>query len=409
MAHVTLEQLRDVFARLDSGSRVVASGNFATPGPLVKALDESLDSYLLHMLNAHGDLPDREGVLLETAFVGPAMRNRPGLRYVPCRLSMVPHLYSGPLPPDVVLLHTSTPRYGRVSLGLEVNVLPAAMEAARARGGIVVGMMNPRMPYLYGDAEMLTSHFDYLVEVEEPIYAVAPTEPDLVSRAIGTNIAELIQDNATLQLGIGAIPDAVLTQLKGHRGLTVWSETFSDGVLGLERAGTLNRDRPIIASFILGSDELYEWVHDNPRIRLLRTEKTNDPAVIARHPRMTSVNSAIQVDLYGQANASTIHNKIYSGFGGQTDFIVGAMHAPEGQAFIALKSWHHKSETSTIVDSLDARVTSFQQTAVATEQGVAHLWGRSQAEQAKELIDSAAHPEAKEDLTKAARKHGLFR
>ncbi|MCB0914180.1 MAG: hypothetical protein KDC23_00545 [Actinobacteria bacterium] len=409
MAHVTLEQLRDVFARLDSGSRVVASGNFATPGPLIKALDESLDSYLLHMLNAHGELPDREGVLLETAFVGPAMRKRKGLRYVPCRLSMVPHLFTGPLPPDVVLLHTSTPRYGRVSLGLEVNVLPAAMEAARARGGIVVGMMNPRMPYLYGDAEMLTSHFDYLVEVDEPIISVEPSEPDLVSRAIGTNIAALIEDNATLQLGIGAIPDAVLTQLKGHRGLTIWSETFADGVLGLERAGALSKDRPIIASFILGSEELYDWVHDNPRIRLLRTEKTNDPAVIARHPRMTSVNSALQVDLYGQANASTIHNKIYSGFGGQTDFIVGAMHAPEGQAFIALKSWHEKSQTSTIVDSLDARVTSFQQTGVATEQGVAHLWGRSQAEQAKELIDSAAHPDAKDKLTKAARKHGLFR
>lgn len=409
MAHVTLEQLRDVFSRLDSGSRVVASGNFATPAPLIKALDESLDSYILHMLNAHGDLPDREGVLLETAFVGPAMRRRKGLRYVPCRLSMVPHLYAGPLPPDVVLLHTSTPRYGRVSLGLEVNVLPAAVEAARARGGMVIGMMNPRMPYIYGDAEMLTDHFDYVIEIDEPLYSIEPTEPDLVSRAIGTNVAELIDDNATLQLGIGGIPDAVLGHLKGHRGLTVWSETFSDGVMALEQAGALNRDRSIIGSFIFGSQELYQWCNDNPRIRLLRTEKTNDPALIARHPRMTSVNSALQVDLYGQANASTIKNRIYSGFGGQTDFIVGAMHAPEGKAFIALKSWHEKSSTSTIVDSLDARVTSFQQTAVVTEQGVAHLWGRSQAEQAKELIDRAAHPEAREQLTKAARKHGLFR
>ena len=409
MAHVTLEQLRDVFSRLASGSRVVASGNFATPTPLIQALDESLDSYILNMLNAHGDLPDRDGVLLETAFVGPGMRKRKGLRYVPCRLSMVPHLYSGPLPPDVVLLHTSTPRYGRVSLGLEVNVLPAAVEAARARGGIVVGMMNPQMPYLYGDAEMLTSHFDYLVEIDQPVMSIEPTEPDLVSRAIGTNVAEQIEDSSTLQLGIGGIPDAVLGHLKGHRKLTIWSETFSDGVLALEKAGALNKDRPIVASFIFGSRELYDWIHDNPRVRLLRTEKTNDPAIIARHPRMTSVNSALQVDLYGQANASTIHNKIYSGFGGQTDFIVGAMHAPEGRAFIALKSWHEKSSTSTIVDSLDARVTSFQQTAVVTEQGVAHLWGRSQAEQAKALIESAAHPEAQESLTKAARKHGLFR
>ena len=242
------------------------------------------------MLNAHGELPDREGVLLETAFVGPAMRKRKGLRYVPCRLSMVPHLFTGPLPPDVVLLQTSTPRYGRVSLGLEVNVLPAAVEAARAHGGLVIGMMNPACPTLYGDAEMLTSHFDYLIEVEQPLISIEPTEPDLVSRAIGTNVAEQIKDDSTLQLGIGGIPDAVLAHLKGHRGMTIWSETFSDGVMALEQAGALNPHHPIVGSFIFGSEELYDWCHDNPRIRLLRTEKTNDPAIIARHPQMTSVN-----------------------------------------------------------------------------------------------------------------------
>lgn len=409
MATATLEQLTDVFARLAPGARVVASGNFATPMPLIQAFDAAQEVYTLHMLNAHGDLPDRPGVTLETTFVGPAMRDKPGLQYVPCRLSMVPLLYSGPLPVDVVLLHVTTPRDGRVSLGLEVNVLPAAVEAVRASGGLVVGMMNANMPYLYGDSEVLTGHFDYLVEVDEPLRSIDPGEPDALSQRIGDHVAEHIPDGATMQLGIGSIPDAVLHSLHGHRGLKLWSEMFSDGVLALEREGALDRVRPIVASFIFGSDELYAWVDSNPRIRLLRTEKTNDPALIARHPRMVSVNSALQVDLFGQANASTIKDRIYSGIGGQTDFIVGAMHAPEGKAFIALPSWHARSEMSTIVGRLPVRVTSFQQTAVVTEQGMAHLWGRSQNEQARQLIDRAAHPQAREELERKGRKLGLIR
>lgn len=398
MAIVTIEQLKDVFGRLNPGARVVASGNFATPGPLIKALDESLESYTLHMLNAHGDLPDREGVILETAFVGPAMRGKQNLKYVPCRLSMVPLLFQGAMEPDVVLLHTTPPVQGRLSLGLEVNILPAAVEAVRARGGLVVGMMNKQMPYTFGDAELLTSHFDYLVEVDEPVPTVRAGAPDDNARAIGTFIADMIEDNSTMQLGIGSVPDAVLEMLKGHRGLTVWSEMISDGVHALERAGAMSRKRPIVASFIFGSEDLYAWVDGNPRIRLLRTEKTNDPGLIARHPRMTSVNAALQVDLFGQANASWVKKRVYSGFGGQTDFIVGAMHAPEGQAFIALSSWHAKSNSSNIVPVIETRVTSFQQTAVVTEQGVAPIWGHSQGEQARALINKAAHPDAREFL-----------
>ena len=407
MPLVTIEQLKDVFGRLNPGARAVASGNFATPTALISALDESLETYTLHMLNAHGDLPDRPGVTLETAFVGPGMRGKANLSYVPSRLSMVPLLYFGPLQPDVVLLHTTVPRDGRVSLGIEVNVLPAAVEAVRSRGGIVVGMMNPRMPYLYGDAEMLTGHFDYLVEVDTPLPAIRASAPDERSRAIGGNVAEMIDDGACMQLGIGAVPDAVLESLKGHRELTVWSEMISDGVHSLERAGALSKKRPIVSSFIFGSNELYEWIDGNHRIRMLRTEKTNDPALIARHPRMTSVNAALQVDLFGQTNASSIRNRIYSGFGGQTDFIVGAMHAPQGQAFIALSSIHDKSGSSNIVDALSTRVTSFQQSAVVTEQGVARLWGLSQAGQARAIIKHAAHPSAREFLTQRAEELGL--
>jgi acyl-CoA hydrolase len=408
MAMATLEQIGDVLSRIPEGARVVASGNFATPQALIDVLDRSVPVYTLHMLNAHGDLPDRDGVTMETAFLGPSMRGRVGLRYVPCRLSMVPLLYNGPMPPDVVLVHTSTPHDGRVSLGIEVNVMPAAIGAARARGALVIGMMNPHMPYLFGDAEVLIEHFDYLVEVEQPIPSATPHPPDDRSVAIADHVAHRIDHGATLQMGIGTIPDAVLLALTGHRRLMVWTEMFSDGVMALEQAGAMSTDHPLVASFLFGSSELYEWINRNPRIRMLRTEKTNDPALISRHPRMVSVNSAMQVDLYGQANASTRGTQIYSGFGGQTDFIIGAMHAPAGQAFIALPSWHEKSDTSTIVDSIHGRVTSFQQTAVVTEQGIADLWGGDQVHQVFSLINNAAHPRARAHLHERARQMGLF-
>lgn len=408
MATATMEQIADVLTRVPEGARVVASGNFATPQALLDVVDRSVPVFTLHMLNAHGDLPDRDGVTMETAFLGPSMRGRAGLRYVPCRLSMVPLLFNGPMPPDVVLVHTTLPRDGRVSLGIEVNIMPAAITAARARGGLVIGMMNPQMPYLFGDAEVLVDHFDYLVEVDQPLMSSQPHGVDERSAAIAENVAGRIDHGSTLQMGIGTIPDAVLHALTDHRGLTVWTEMFSDGVMALEQAGAMSEDHPLVASFLFGSPQLYEWIDANPRIRMLRTEKTNDPALISRHPRMVSVNSALQVDLYGQANASTRGTQIYSGFGGQTDFIIGAMHAPAGQAFIALPSWHDKTDTSTIVDSIRGRITSFQQTSVVTEQGIADLWGGDQVHQVFSLINNAAHPRAREHLHRRAREMGLL-
>ena len=167
-------------------------------------------------------------------------------------------------------------------------------------------------------------------------------------------------DGATLQAGIGAVPDATLLGLAGRRGLRVWTEMFSDSVLALERAGALDEETPITASFLFGSEELLEWVDSNERVRMTRTEVTNDPARIAQNRVMVSVNTALQVDLFGQANASRIQARIHSGFGGQTDFIVGALHSSAGQAVIALRSWHPKADVSTIVPLVDEPVTSFQ-------------------------------------------------
>jgi acyl-CoA hydrolase len=197
--------------------------------------------------------------------------------------------------------------------------------------------------------------------------------------------------------------------LTARRGLRVWTEMFSDSVLALERAGALDREVPVTASFLFGSPELLEWVDGNDRVEMRRTEVTNSPALIARNPGMTSVNTALQVDLFAQANASRINARIHSGFGGQTDFIVGAMHSQGGQAFIALRSWHPKADCSTIVPLVDEPVTSFQMTSVVTEQGAAEIYGNDQQEQARQLIENAAHPSVREELWEEAVELGLLR
>ena len=213
-----------------------------------------------------------------------------------------------------------------------------------------------------------------------------------------------------LQTGIGAVPDATLSGLTGHRGLGIWTEMFSDGVLTLDAAGALDPQGTITASFVFGSPELYSWVHRNERVRLLRTEKTNDPALIRLNNQMVSVNAALQVDLFGQANASRIGRRIYSGFGGQTDFVVGAMHAPGGQAIVALRSWHPKADRSTIVPLVDEPVTSFQMTAVVTEQGVAEICPGTTAHPGRAAHrPGGAHPRVRDELREEARAGSVVR
>ena len=408
MRIVSAASVGTLVSALPGTPRVVASGNFATPSAVLDEIDAAVPEYRLYMLNAQPGIPTREGVVHETSFVGAGMRRTPGLRYVPSRLSLVPLLFGSALPPDVVVVHTSTPRNGTVSLGTEVNILPAAIEAVRARGGLVVAQLNSQMPYTYGDGQLSTELIDCAVEVDRPLTSPATTEPDECSLAIGERVAALVPDGATLQLGIGAVPDATLLGVVGRRGLRIWSEMFSDGVLVLDQAGALDPDAVLTSSFLFGSADLYKWVDGNPRVRILRTEKTNDPGLIAANPQLTSVNSALQVDLYAQANASRVRGRIYSGFGGQTDFIVGALHSRGGQALIALRSWHPRADVSTIVPMVEEPVTSFQPSAVVTENGIARIWGRDQREQAAELIDHAAHPSVREELEEEAQAIGLF-
>ena len=374
---------------------------------LLALADECIPEFRLHMLNAQPGIPDREGVTYESAFVGTAMRGHARLSYIPTRLSLLPVLYRDHYRPDVVMLHTSPQRFDTVSLGTEVNVLPAAIDAARARNGIVIAQSNKQMPYTYGDAQIYDSEIDYLVEVDEPLATKPPTVFNDTAREIGSRIASLIEDNSTLQLGIGAIPDSVLAELSHRKGLRIWTEMFSDGVLDLHKAGVLDDEILLTASFVFGSQELYDWLNLNRKVRMMRTERTNDPSQIARQAKMTSINAALEVDIFDQANASHVRGHIYSGFGGSTDFIVGSLHSRGGQSFVALPSWHPKANVSTIVPRIAGNVTSFQHSHVVTENGVANCFGHSQNDQARNLIEHAAHPSVREELRAKAKEFGL--
>jgi hypothetical protein len=282
--------------------RAVASGNLATPRALLGALDRSVERYRLFMLAAQAPMPQRDGVILETPFVGPGMRGAgERLDYLPMRLSLVPRLFATIRRPDIVLLHTSAPRAGKVSLGIEVNILVAAVEEVRARGGLVVAQMNPRMPYTLGDGELDEQLIDLAIEVDEELASPAARPGHEHAERIAELVAGLVGDGATLQLGIGQVPDATLRALAGRRGLAIWSEMISDGVVALEGQGALDPAREIVCSFLFGSPELYRWVDRNPRLRMTRTEKTNEPSRIAAHAGMVSVNTALQVDLSDQA------------------------------------------------------------------------------------------------------------
>jgi acyl-CoA hydrolase len=283
------------------------------------------------------------------------------------------------------------------------------VEQVRARGGLVVAQVNSHMPYTFGDAELDADLVDLALEVDDPLPVHEPAPLDDAACLIGERAATLVPDGATLQAGIGAVPDAALAGLSARRGLRVWTEMFSDGVLGLERSGALDGDVPLTASFLFGTEELYGWVDRNERVVMRRTEVANDPATIARQPAMTSINTALQVDLFGQVNASRVAERIHSGFGGATDFLVGALHSHGGQALVALRSWHPRADVSTIVPLLDQPATSFQPTAVVTEHGVAPVWGHDERDQARALIDLAAHPRIRDELREEARYLGLMK
>jgi len=404
---VAPERLAAELPELPATPRIITQGSFGTPRALLGLLDEAIPEYRLFIVNGLGRLPDREGVRIETTFVGSGLRGNPRVDYYPARLSATPQLFHGALPPDVVAVQVSRVVDGKVSLGIEVQVLPGAIEAARERGALLVAQINENMPFIHGDGVLSTDDIDLAIEAAEPVPVAPKVRIDDESLAVGEQLAAMVPDGATLQLGIGALPEAVTRALRNGRGLRVWTELMADGFYGLLQAGALDENQPITATFAYGSEELYAWADDNPRLRLLRCETTNNPGNIAAQPAVTSINTALQADLFGAVNATRVNDRIISGTGGQADFIVGALHSPGGQAIIALKSWHPKADRSTIVPKLTEPTTSLQPAWIVTEQGRARIFGASQRDQALGLIE-AAHPRARESLRAEAERMGLL-
>ena len=408
MRFVTEAEVSDRLAALPGDEpRVVVSGNFATPRELVRILDGSLPRCRVFALNVQDGWPCRDGFITETPFVGPGVRSNPTFEYLPMRLSLVPRMFASLRPPDAVLLHTSLPRDGKVSLGIEVNILPAAIESTIARGGPVIAQVNRYMPFTRGDALIDVDQIDLALDVDHPLPSPAPYPDDPIAAAIGERAAQYAVDGGTVQMGIGQIPDAAAASLRGCTGLGIWSEMVSDGVMALDRAGALDSGRDLSASFLFGSPELYEWADDNPQLVMHRTEVVNDQARNDSHHAMQSINTALQDDMFVQANATYVRSRVYSGFGGQPDFVSGALHSAGGQAVIALRSWHEPTGSSNVVPLLGDPATSFQHSVIITEHGSAEVFGKSAGEQARLLIDNVADPRARDDLRQGAARIGL--
>lgn len=401
---------------IKSGDKVWCHSMAATPYRLLEALAEHAKSlrnvslFQLHLENAEVVCqPELEGHLRNCCyFVSRNTRelvNQGKADYIPVFLSEIPKLFRrGQQKIDVALIQVSPPdKHGYCSLGISVEATLAACQTAHT----LIAQVNPAMPRTHGDAILPLSAIDYLVEIESALPGPGLVELTTVHRQIGRQVAELVRDGDCLQMGIGAIPDAVLTALKDHRYLGIHTEMFSNGVLPLIEAGIIDNSRKVIhpgkivTGFVLGARDLYDFVDDNSAVQFLDIEYVNNPAVIRKNPQAVSINSAIQIDLGGQVCADSIGNHIYSGFGGQVDFVTGAQLSTGGRSIIALPSTTRDGSVSRIVTQLTLGagvVTSRAQVEyVVTEFGVANLHGRSLRERARSLVD-IAHPDFQEKL-----------
>ncbi|MBN1223209.1 MAG: acetyl-CoA hydrolase/transferase family protein [Candidatus Aminicenantes bacterium] len=412
---------------IKNNNRVYISGNAATPFVLMKALSERKDELenveLVHVLLIGEDplsKPEMEGHFRHNSlFVGPADRkaiNEGRADYVPIFLHQIPALfYSNQMPLDVAMLHLSPPdEHGFMSYGVEVLASKAAAETAKT----VIAQVNEKMPRILGDSFIHVSRVHKVVEISESLPQLEKKPFSEVEQKIGGFIAALIEDGSTLQLGIGGIPDAVLAALKGRRDLGVHTEMVSDGVMEAIESGILTGAKKnfhpykIILTFMLGSDKLYDFSDNNPVFEAHPTDYTNHPFNVSRNDNMIAINSAIEVDITGQVCSDSIGFYIYSGFGGQVDFIRGAAHSKGGKPIIALPSTAKGTEMSRIVPHLKTGAgvvtTRADVKYVVTEFGVAYLHGKNLQERTKALIN-IAHPNFRDDLIKEATSRNLIR
>lgn len=414
----------EAVALVQSGQRVFVHGAAATPQRLLDALvaradapaDALTDVELIHLHTIgparYADPKYAASFRVASLFVGENLRGRlDGARvdYLPCFLSEMPSLFrSGVRPVDVAFVQVSPPdAHGFCSLGTSVDTAKAAVDAAR----VVIAEVNPRMPRTHGDGFIHKDRITRFIEVDAPLPEPEAHALSEVEKAIGKNAAWLVEDGSTLQMGIGAIPDAVLASLVGHRRLGVHTEMFSDGLLPLLKSGAVDNSKKAIhpgktvASFLFGSRALYDFVDDNQAVAMLDCGYVNRPNVIARNPRVVAINSAVEIDLTGQVCADSIGTRVISGVGGQMDFLRGAAMSEGGKPILALPS-RTKNGRSRIVPRLQEGAGVVTTRAhvhwVVTEYGATNLFGRTLHERAEALI-GLSHPDDREALAKAWR------
>ncbi|RMI06830.1 MAG: GNAT family N-acetyltransferase [Calditrichaeota bacterium] len=410
---------------LGRGQRVFIGSGAAEPQLLVKALTrrghELIDMEIVHLMTLgaapYAD-PEYQHVFRHNAlFVGANVREAVAegrADYTPVFLSEIPRLFRGRrIHLDAALIQVSPPdEHGFCSYGVSVDVVKSAAESAE----LVIAEVNPNMPRTLGDSFIHVSQIDFLVEHNAPLLESIPAEPDEVAMQIGRHVARLIENGSTLQVGIGAIPNAVLRCLGDKKHLGIHTEMFSDGVLELIEAGVIDCSRKtllpgkVVSSFCIGTRRLYDYVDNNPFFEFRPVEFTNDPFTIARNDRMVAINSAIEVDLTGQVCSDSIGHRFYSGIGGQVDFIRGAARSREGKPIIVIPSTAKNGTISRIVPRLQegAGVVTTRGDVhyVVTEYGIADLWGKTVRERALALI-SIAHPKFREQLLEEAKRLNL--
>jgi acyl-CoA hydrolase len=410
----------EVVKLVKTNDHVFIHSGVSTPQQLVKALVKranELKNVNIYQIHTEGDCsyakPEyRENFTVNNFFNGENMRHSgaSGIisNYIPIFLSEIPCLfYNKNIVLDVAMIQVSPPdKHGMCSLGASVDVTIGAVRTAKK----IIAQINPNVPRTFGDAGIHISKIDAYVDVNEPIFEVVPSEISAVEQKIGKNVASLVEDRATLQMGIGAIPNAALTYLTNHKDLGIHTEMFSDGLIDLYQRGVITgaykKKHPgkIVSSFVIGSKKVYDFIDDNPSVLLLDCAYTNSTYVIKQNPKVTAINSAIEVDLTGQVCADSIGERIYSGVGGQMDFIRGASLSEGGKPIIALPSTTAKG-ISKIVPFLKQGAGVVTTRAhvhyVVTEHGIADLYGKPIRERVKALIN-IADPVHRESLNKQA-------
>lgn len=405
---------------IKSGDRVFVHGVSATPVQLVEAMtrrhNELKHVEVVH-LHTEGPAPYadpeyKDSFFVNALFVGANVRkaiNEGRGDYVPVFLSEVPNLFRNKIMPlDVALIHVSPPdKHGYCSLGVSVDATVAAVQTSK----YVIAQVNPNMPRTHGDGLIHVDQINALVEVDDALPEQTVPEPDEAELRIGQFCAELIDDGATLQMGIGAIPNAVLKSLTNHKNLGIHTEMFSDGVIELVEKGVITGKKKkihpgkIVSGFVMGTRKTYDFIDDNPAVAMLDIAYINDTAVIRRNPKVTAINSAVEVDLTGQICADSIGTYQYSGVGGQMDFIRGASLSLGGKPIIALPSVTRKG-ISRIVPHLKEGAGVVTTRAhvhyVVTEYGIANLYGKNMGQRAEELVN-IAHPDHREELSRSVR------